>query len=144
MECLLDCLQRMISFSLQHLSRSTRYTYLTFSSAIPLLSVVSYAQESQAGRRISQLCIHISSCMSVKVSTSSMRLSAIKASPNAVSLSALGSVSCWCWRCSDCICSLVGLVQAKELPSHNSLLHPVMHLSRQDVLPTLVLAQHPA
>ncbi len=76
------------------------------------------------------------------MSTSSLRLSAIKASPNAVSLSALGSVSCWYWRCSDCICSLVGLVQAKEIPSHNSLLHPVLPLSRQDVLPTLVLAQH--
>src|SRR5258708_37066058 len=128
----------------QHISLKTRYTYLTFSSGIPLHSVVSYTQQSQAGRRISQLCIHISSCMSVKVSTSSMRLSAITASPNAVSLSALGSVSCWCWRCSDCICSLVGLVQAKELPSHNSVLHPVMPLAMQDVLPNLVLAQHSA
>src|SRR5258708_10469947 len=128
----------------QHISLKTRNICLTFSPGIPLHSVVSYTGQSQAGRRISQLCIQISSCMSVKVSTSNLRLSAIKASPNAVSLSALGSVSCWCWRCSDCMCSLPGLAQAKEIPSHNSLLHPVMPLSRQDVLPALVLAQHPA
>jgi len=133
-----------ISLFQQHISLKTRYTYLTFSSGIPLHSVVSYTEQSQAGRGMSQLCVQIISFVSVTLLSSSMRLSAIKASPNAVSLSALGSASCWCWRYSDCMCSLPGLAQAKELPSHHSLLHLVLPLSRQDVLPNLVLTQHSA
>src|SRR5258708_6240262 len=128
----------------QHISLKTRNICLTFSSGIPLHSVVSYTEQSQAGRGMSQLCVQIISIVSVTLLSSSMRPGAINERLHVVSLSALGFVSCWCWRCSDCMCSLLGLAQAKEIPSHNSLLHPVMPRSRQDVLPALVLAQHPA
>jgi hypothetical protein len=93
---------------------------------------------------MSQLCVQIISFVSVTLLSSSMRPGTINEHLYAGSFGATESASCLCWRCSDCICSPPGLAQAKELPSHHSLLHLVRPLSRPDVLPNLVLAQHPA